>query len=103
MSTTAVVSDGSQNRQRSVSMRWSQLRRNEKQFLLVCIAPILLNMTIFLILLFTVGSQVAAIVQFMLNTVWMIGAFTYIIIDSRSRWPEASAFQRFANTITFKR
>ena len=84
-------------------VKWSRLKRNEKKFLLVCIAPILLNMTISLILMFTVGSEVAIPTQYALYFLWMVGAFTYIVINSKSRWPKASAFQRFANVITFKR
>lgn len=84
-------------------MKWSQLQRNEKQFLLVCVVPIVSIMVITLILWLTFGNEVAIIAQFVLLTIWMVGTFIYITIDSKSRWPEASAFQRFANAITFKR
>jgi hypothetical protein len=54
------------------------------------------------IIFFTLGSTAAFVAQFVMYPIWIIGSFIYIVVDSKSRWPEASAFQRFANAITFK-
>ena len=83
-------------------MKWSKLRKNEKQ-LLVIVTPLLLIIMISLVIAYTVNSLVGTFVGFNLTISWIIGSFIFITIDSKSRWPEASVFQRFANVVTFKR
>lgn len=84
-------------------MKWSQLRRHEKQFLLVAITPITLIMVIALIVFVAVDANAGILTQALLMFVWMVGAFTYIAVDSKSRWPKVNTFQRLAYVITFKR
>lgn len=82
---------------------WKSLRRNEKQFLMTCVAPILLILAISLVVMLVKGPGAGSMVTMALMTIWMVAAMIYVLIDSRSRWPGLSPFERFANLVTFKR
>ena len=82
---------------------WKSLRRNEKQFLMTCVAPLLLILAISLVVMVAKGLNAASFAMMALMTIWMVSAVGYVLFDSRSRWPGLSPFERFANLVTFKR
>ena len=82
---------------------WNGLRRNEKQFLLVTIVPVLLILVISIMVMLIVGPSQGQLTSMVLMTLWMLFAGIYVLFDSKSRWPGLSTFERFANIITFKR
>jgi hypothetical protein len=70
--------------------------------LITAVAPVLLIQLLMVVLWVMVGIRAAFVAQFLLTTIWLLLAFTYVVKDSKSRWPEASAFQRLSNIITLK-
>lgn len=85
-------------------MNQSYLWRNEQQHIRVAVTLAMLIMVdLLLYFVYPINFELALSVQCILSITWFIGMLIYLMIGSRSRWPEASAFQRFANVVTFKR
>jgi hypothetical protein len=83
-------------------MKWLQSKSPFEQMLMVMAAPLVIIQLLSVILWITVSTRASLIAQFLLTTIWLLLAFIYIVKSSKSRWPEATAFQRLSNIITFK-
>ena len=56
------------------------------------------------VLTLTVSPGAGTALSYGGTTLWVFGTLAYVVfIDSKQRWPEASAFTRFSYVITFKR
>lgn len=77
---------------------------NFQKFLAVCIIPQLLLIAV-LTVSFTTGVSPHLLVGISMlgELVWMAGAFGFVILDSRRRWPGTKASERFERIITFHR
>lgn len=80
------------------------MTRGEKQFVFLLFLP-LVAIAMLTILSFLVwGEDVAMLISFGGCAAVMAMNFAYIVLfDSRKRWPNATAFQRFVNVVTFTR
>jgi uncharacterized membrane protein YobD (UPF0266 family) len=83
-------------------MKWLQSKSPFEQMLMVMAAPLVIIQLLSVILWVTVSTRASLIAQFLLTTIWLLLAFIFIVKSSKPRWPEATAFQRLSNIITFK-
>lgn len=80
------------------------MKRNEKQFLAVCIAPqVGLIVILSVLLLLGVSGPVLGLVSIASELGWIVVALAYCTWDSRHRWPTRSPVERLGSMLMFDR
>ncbi len=81
-----------------------QLRRGKKQFLVLVVLLIMVMIAATVVFALTGNSELTQAVSMSGTALVLMGCMVYVVFfDSKRRWPDANARERFAKVMTFQR